>query len=174
MAGASLISLKLEKTGQYSVAFLRKKPWLFNPHPIDLKPKCYEGQLEHTYYGGSGMKTTKMATVVSLALALSLTSGVSAFATDTPTAQVEKSGVSAEQKAAFKAAKEQFHAARQARQAAIAAAKANVAAAKASFAAAKAAATTAEEKKAARQLLHSAIEAAKASIPAKPTKPNHP
>jgi len=120
------------------------------------------------------MKLSKVTIIVATAVAMTLSSGVSAFASEGSTPKVAKVALTADQKAAVKAARAQFQAAHVARQASIAAAKAAVATAKANFAVARLAATTPEEKQAARQILKAAIEAAKASVPAKPIRPSRP
>lgn len=120
------------------------------------------------------MKLSKVTIVVATAVAMTLSSGVSAFASEGSTPKVAKVALTAEQKANFQAARAQFQAARVARQASIAEAKAAVAAAKANFAAARLAAKTPEEKQVARQILKAAIDAAKANVPAKPIRPSRP
>ena len=123
-------------------------------------------------------KVIKSGAVITAAIAILFSGTTSSFAAEASTPVVKKVAFTAEQKAAFQAAKAQFQASREARQAAIATAKANIATAKSNFDAAKAAATTTEERQAARAALKAALAAAiasaKASVPAKPTKPVRP
>jgi hypothetical protein len=119
-------------------------------------------------------KMTRVSSVITAAMAISLTGTTGSFAAETPTRVVNKVALTAEQKAAFQAAITEFKAAREARQAAIAAAKAAIATAKSNFDAAKAAATTREDRQAARAAFKAAVTVAIASVPAKPTKPVRP
>jgi hypothetical protein len=119
-------------------------------------------------------KMMRVSSVITAAMAISLTGTTGSFAAETPTPVVNKITLTAEQKTAFRAAITEFKAAREARQAAIAAAKAAIANAKSDFDAAKAAATTKEDRQAARAAFKAAVTAAIASVPAKPIKPVRP
>jgi hypothetical protein len=119
-------------------------------------------------------KMIRVSSVMTAVIAISLTGTTVSLAAEAQTPVVKKIAFTAEQKAAFQGARAEFKAAREARQVAIAAAKAAIATAKSNFDAAKAAATTREDRQAARAAFKAAVTAAIASVPAKPTKPVRP
>jgi len=116
-------------------------------------------------------KVIKGGAVITAVIAISLTGTTVSFAAEAQTPVVKKIAFTAEQKAAFQEARAEFKAAREARQAAIATAKAAIATAKSNFDAAKAAATTKEDRQAARVAFKAAVTAAIASVLAKPVLP---
>ena len=86
----------------------------------------------------------------------------------------EPTKLTAEQKAAFEAAKATYKTNIEAYRAAREAAKAQIASAKTTFESAKSAATTPEAKKAAHDTFAAAKKSALSSVPTKPTKPVRP